>query len=546
MYLQPHHSKTSMDSTKKRKRNDANDGRGRGRGRGRGDDLNGGGVGRGQSRGRGRGDRGSSDQTSKNGFHNRQNNSTTNNNHRFGRVMPQPPKLKYSSTSSSSSSSSSCIHPTVSIAIPGSVVSNAQTRELQTQLAGQIARAAAVFRVDEVVVYDDGLGTALNSNSNYRRGPSTTQHHRSSAATSDKMEDGNYKKSEDNNMEEEDVKVNVDEKKQTKERPSTDPHAFLARILQYVECPQYLRRMIFPMHPDLQFAGLLPPLDAPHHLRKHDVSTYREGVTMADNDKVVHDNNDANDAIKSGSLVDCGIPNRLVRIDRIIPPGIRCTVKLDPKAYTQRSGRRDNFMEGIVVSPTAPRDEDGMYWGYSCRLASSINSIFSECPYGGGYDLKVGTSERGDISIDDPKFSLKKKRTMSNDNGKRTQTASGGGNGEDDTRFNHLLIVFGGVAGIEECVDADESMTLPGEESQKLFDIWVNVCPYQGSRTIRSEEALFITLARLSPYIARNVLMGTTIQSNKVGKKGQPVTKTEDIEFSDEAVSEESSDEEGR
>lgn len=526
----------------KRKRNDTDNGRGRGRGRGRGDDSNIGGTGRGRGRGqgRGRGDRGSSDQSAKNGFNNRQNNSTTNNNHRFGRVMPQPPKLKYSS------SSSSLIHPTVSIAIPGSVVSNAQTRELQTQLAGQIARAAAVFRVDEVVVYDDGLGTALNSNSNYRRGPSTMQH-RSSAAISDKIEDGNDKKPEDYKQEE-DVKVNVDEKKQPKERPSIDPHAFLARILQYVECPQYLRRMIFPMHPDLQFAGLLPPLDAPHHLRKHDVSTYREGVTVVGNDKsskVVQNNNNDNDS-KSGSLVDCGIPNRLVRIDRTIPPGIRCTVKLDTKAYTQRSGGRDNFMEGIVVSPTAPRDEDGMYWGYSCRLASSINTIFSECPYEGGYDLKVGTSERGDISIDDPKFSLKKKRIMTNNNGKKTQQPSGGGIGEDDTRFNHLLIVFGGVAGIEECVDADESMTLPGEESRKLFDTWVNVCPYQGSRTIRSEEALFITLARLSPFIARNVLLGTTTQSNKGGKKGQPVTKTEDIEFSDEAVSEESSDEEGR
>ena len=70
-------------------------------------------------------------------------------------------------------------------------------------------------------------------------------------------------------------------------------------------------------------------------------------------------------------------------------------------------------MEGIVVSPTAPRDEDGMYWGYSCRLASSMNTIFSECPYEGGYDLTVGTSERGDISIDDPKFSLKKKHDFS-------------------------------------------------------------------------------------------------------------------------------------
>lgn len=48
-----------------------------------------------------------------------------------------------------------------------------------------------------------------------------------------------------------------------------------------------------------------------------------------------------------------------------------------------------------------------------------------------------------------------------NNNGKKTQQPSGGGigeDGEDGTWFNHLLIAFGGVAGIEECVDADESM----------------------------------------------------------------------------------------
>lgn len=54
------------------------------------------------------------------------------------------------------------------------------------------------------------------------------------------------------------------------------------------------------MHPDLQFAGLLPPLDAPHHLRRNDVSVYREGVVLDEKDG-------------DGSLVDCGIPNRLVR-----------------------------------------------------------------------------------------------------------------------------------------------------------------------------------------------------------------------------------------
>lgn len=183
------------------------------------------------------------------------------------------------------------------------------------------------------------------------------------------------------------------------------------------------------------------------------------------------------------------------------------------------------------MSPTTPRDEDGIYWGYTTRLASSISAIFEECPYVGGYDLKVGTSERGDISIDDPQFCLKKRKAASKEP-KLVESCDG------DGRFNHLLIVFGGVAGIEECVDADESMRLSGENSKSLFDIWVNICPYQGSRTIRTEEAVLIALSRLSPFIAKNGVAETQPQ------KDNRVAKTEDINFSDEAISEESSDDE--
>lgn len=39
---------------------------------------------------------------------------------------------------------------TVSIAIPGSILDNAQSPELRTYLAGQIARAACIYQVDEV------------------------------------------------------------------------------------------------------------------------------------------------------------------------------------------------------------------------------------------------------------------------------------------------------------------------------------------------------------------------------------------------------------
>lgn len=46
---------------------------------------------------------------------------------------------------------------TLSIAVPSSVIENAQTAELATCLSGQIARTAAIFNVDEVVVIDESF-----------------------------------------------------------------------------------------------------------------------------------------------------------------------------------------------------------------------------------------------------------------------------------------------------------------------------------------------------------------------------------------------------
>lgn len=40
--------------------------------------------------------------------------------------------------------------PTVSIAIPGSILDNAQSPELRAYLSGQIARSACIFQIDEV------------------------------------------------------------------------------------------------------------------------------------------------------------------------------------------------------------------------------------------------------------------------------------------------------------------------------------------------------------------------------------------------------------
>lgn len=126
---------------------------------------------------------------------------------------------------------------TVSIAVPGSILDNAQSKELRTYLAGQIARAACIFKVDEVIVFDDVGINSINSSANPKRS-----------------------RAEETNEDGEQIR-----------------HCCVqfARILQYLECPQYLRKFFFPLHKDLKFSGLLNPLDAPHHLRQQNDFIYR-------------------------------------------------------------------------------------------------------------------------------------------------------------------------------------------------------------------------------------------------------------------------------
>jgi hypothetical protein len=322
--------------------------------------------------------------------------------HRFGRVMVNVPcreKPRFS---------------TLSIALPGSVLTNCQTKELRTLMVGQIARAATIYHVDEIIVFDDKLGRNMNEMQSGWRRRRDFHHNRREKEGERQQQHNEGEKNEE----------------ERERRPRSNPQEFMARLLQYCECPQYLRRRFFPMHPDLQFSGLLAPTDAPHHVRVDDHSQYREGVVL-----------EKKPSNSEGSLVNCGIRNRPVQIDRKLTPGIRCTVKIDPSAYG-----RTGPIKGVVVSPSAPREADGTYWGYTTRMASSINTVFDECPFAGGYDLKVGTSERGDRSVEEKNFKVPK--------------------------FEHSLIVFGGVAGIEECVDADESIKLPGSQSKKLFDMW--------------------------------------------------------------------------
>ena len=93
----------------------------------------------------------------------------------------------------------------------------------------------------------------------------------------------------------------------------------------------------------------------------------------------------------------------------------------------------------------------------------------------GGYDLTVGTSDRGEeaecCSLSFPAFA-------------------------------HALVAVGGPQGLEYCLTNDP-LSKQYAEPSTLFHRYLNVCRGQGSRTIRTEEAVLITLAFLQPALQR-------------------------------------------
>ncbi|GER25098.1 hypothetical protein STAS_00667 [Striga asiatica] len=318
--------------------------------------------------------------------------------------------------------------PTITIALPGSIIDNAQSLELATRLAGQIARAATIFRIDEVVIFD------------------------------------NKSVSRDVSAETLENDLGEDE----------SGAAFLVRILRYLETPQYLRKSLFPKHNSLRFVGLLPPLDAPHHLRKHEWASYREGSILTLHcitlEKV--------DQGSVGTLVDVGLSKNVI-IDQVLERGRRVTVDMGTDRNLDAGPRK-------IVSSLTPM-EKGMYWGYKVRYAPNFSSLFNNCPYQGGYDYRIGTSEHG-VAFKPSKLAL--------------------------PSFKHLLIAFGGLAGLEECVEEDAN--LKGKDVHSIFDSYLNTCPNQGSRTIRTEIQLDV--------LRRGINMSANLYSLNLAKGWNKMT----------------------
>uniref|UniRef100_A0A0K0EAN5 Methyltransferase n=1 Tax=Strongyloides stercoralis TaxID=6248 RepID=A0A0K0EAN5_STRER len=301
----------------------------------------------------------------------------------------------------------------LTIAIPGSIMNNAQCPELMAYLASQVARAATLHCVDKIIVYDETSQMTDHQIKAYYSGDWTGEEY----------------------VKEDTIECNF----------------HLARILEYLECPQYLRKALFPMQKPLKFAGLMNPLDAKNHLRADDLSIpYREAVILKESKKE-----------GKGEICNIGLEKKLrLNEECYLPKNTRITVKLN-----DLDKQNDKYYKGSLTNSRSIRETDGLYWGYNVEIIKSLSEVLKN-----DYDIKIVINEKGERP-QRARFTVIK------------------------NKVNNILIVFGGFNGITTALKSDEM--LASKSIEELFDNCITCLPDSGSNSIRTEEAILISLTEL-------------------------------------------------
>ena len=270
--------------------------------------------------------------------------------------------------------------PTLSVALPDSSLIDSKSLLEKSLRVAQFARALSIFRVEKVYVYHDASSTV---------------------------------------------------------RP--DDAKLITLLLEYLDTPQYLRKLLYPKMKLLQFAGMLPPIQSPHHkkfLRASEIRSEesRAGVLLRDRGKWVVD----------------------VGLDRTVP--------FVGKTETTRKGNfKLSVKQGqLVANEIIGKVGDSEYWGYHVMIVRTLSEItrrFSSVRF-------LITTRRGKpIPLIIPSLTKSFKHT------------------------SEVVLIFGSprndVWEIVNKIDRD----LVGSS------LAINMFPLQGTNTVRLEEALLGSLA---------------------------------------------------
>ncbi|WP_338729513.1 RNA methyltransferase [Haladaptatus sp. DJG-WS-42] len=236
---------------------------------------------------------------------------------------------------------------------------------------------------------------------------------------------------------------------------------FVETVLRYAATPPYLRKEAWGKRDELQYAGILPPLRTATQTgsESDDSESIRQGiVTEVGPDGRVR--------------VNCGLQHP---ISLIVPPSME-SPGVGERVTIRISSRRP--VRAKIVDQAPP--------GFAVERMDLPEALGRE-----DAGFRIATSRHGEA------LSVGRLGTLAG----RIQT-------------DGATIVFGApdrglveIFGVEEAeiaahrsgiwdTDADAPRVESGAPSR--FDLWLNAIPNQGSKTVRTEEALFAVLACLT------------------------------------------------
>ena len=283
----------------------------------------------------------------------------------------------------------------INIAIPASLGLQVKNKMIRTYIIGMIGRFAAIFRVDNIIIYRDNDDAGLVRNQSY-------------------IED----------------------------------------ILKYMATPQYLRKIMMPKRRIFRYIGVLPPLQSPNHPKFKPISKIKNGE------------------YREGVITGCKENKYEVYIGLDKPIFLHVTERKhkvgEKLIFKVRSTKRRDIKVQVVN-----KDDISYYWCYSVeRFDGSLKKLITKKrPY---YGLIIGTSRWG------------KSITMVENNLR------------NDLKIKKsLLMIFGGFnAGIYDILNVKKGSEI------KDFDYVINFFPNQGTKTIRTEEAISGSLSIINKLIS--------------------------------------------
>ncbi|KYH26267.1 hypothetical protein HAPAU_13630 [Halalkalicoccus paucihalophilus] len=227
---------------------------------------------------------------------------------------------------------------------------------------------------------------------------------------------------------------------------------FVEIVLRYAATPPYLRTEVWEMRDELEFAGVLPPLRAVSRTGSgsNGSGSLRQGLVT--------------EVGPEGRVrVNCGLQHPL---SLITPPGME--VEQGERVTVRISSRRP-------VRAKLTEEPAGLEVEHT-DLAAALGR-----PDAG---VRIATSRFGE------ELSIRRLPGLSariEDDGMTVAFGSPGRGLPDILDVNAEAVGDQPADGVE-----------PGSDGSERFDLWLNTIPHQGSETVRTEEAMFASLACLT------------------------------------------------